>query len=191
MELCQKYLEVEAKYVLDPTLLLDKNEYIDIVAKDNTAKSTGNLMVYILDNSSIKENIVVQISRKLKLTPFQVLPLKKFDDLDRNSIDECVYPSVVNWIRGFMDAEFVVTDSFHGTVFSILFNKPFVVIRNAERGSARFESLLSMFKLEDRLIESNDDIDECWFEEIDYVKVNSVLNKERERSITFLNQSLQ
>jgi len=56
-----------------------------------------------------------------------------------------------------MDAQFVVTDSFHGTVFSILFNKPFIAIANKERGLTRFTSLLKLFHLEDRLFFSSED----------------------------------
>jgi exopolysaccharide biosynthesis predicted pyruvyltransferase EpsI len=61
-------------------------------------------------------------------------------------------PPLEKWVRGFMDADFVVTDSFHACIFSIIFNKPFVVVGNAKRGMSRFESLLSMFSLQDHLL---------------------------------------
>lgn len=67
-------------------------------------------------------------------------------------LQERIQPSVEQWLRGFYDAEFVVTDSFHACVFSILFNKPFIAIENEDRGTSRFTSLLSMFGLKDRLI---------------------------------------
>ena len=70
-------------------------------------------------------------------------------------IQECIQPPVEEWLRGFYDAEFVVTDSFHACVFSILFNKPFIVIGNEGRGIARFESLLKTFGLEERLVITN------------------------------------
>lgn len=63
---------------------------------------------------------------------------------------ERIQPPVEQWLRGFMDAELVVTDSFHACVFSILFHKPFVVVGNKERGLARVKSLLKMFGLEER-----------------------------------------
>ena len=58
--------------------------------------------------------------------------------------------SIEQWLRSFADAEYVITDSYHGLVFSIIFNKPFHLIRNKFRGNARFESLLMMFSLSEK-----------------------------------------
>ena len=69
------------------------------------------------------------------------------------------------WLRGFYDADYVITDSFHACVFAILFKKQFLVVGNKKRGMSRFESLLKQFGLEGRLvdeyvnIETIDDID--------------------------------
>lgn len=72
-------------------------------------------------------------------------------------LERRVLPSVENWLASFRDADFVVTDSFHACVFSILFNKPFVVIANKERGLSRFTSLLSQFNLQSHLLFSPSD----------------------------------
>lgn len=61
-------------------------------------------------------------------------------------------PSIEKWLQGFIDAKLVVTDSFHACVFSIIFNKPFIVLGNHERGNARFDSLLKLFNLQDNLV---------------------------------------
>ena len=70
-----------------------------------------------------------------------------------------IQPSVEQWLRGFYDAKFVVTDSFHACVFSILFNKPFIVVGNENRGLSRFKSLLKMTKQEFRLISETTTVD--------------------------------
>lgn len=57
----------------------------------------------------------------------------------------------------FRDADFVITDSFHGTVFSIIFNKSFISIGNKDRGMSRFNSLLSIYELGNRLIDVEED----------------------------------
>jgi exopolysaccharide biosynthesis predicted pyruvyltransferase EpsI len=62
------------------------------------------------------------------------------------------FPPLEQFIQGIMNAKFVITDSFHGLVFSIIFGKPFVAIVNKNRGAERMESLLQMFHLEDHLI---------------------------------------
>ena len=72
-----------------------------------------------------------------------------------------------------------IVDSFHGMVFSIIFNKPFWVIGNAQRGMSRFTSLLKIFHLEDRLLDT-EHLDEVDFSKsIDWVRVNAILEEKR------------
>lgn len=118
------------------------------------------------------------------------MPKRSFSEPGRKDINDCVFPPVEEWIRGFIDTEFVITDSFHGTVFSIIFNKPFISIANKSRGLTRFESLLKLFQLEDRLIFSYKDLNLNGFKEIDWKKVNAILKREREKSKLFLEKYL-
>lgn len=96
---------------------------------------------------------------------------------------------VERWLRGFYDAEFVFTDSFHACVFAIIFRKQFVVYGNKERGMARFDSLLGMFGLEDRLVSSVAEVKSL--RRIDYDNVDAKLNDMRSRSMAFLQESLK
>jgi hypothetical protein len=99
--------------------------------------------------------------------------------------------SVEGWLAAIHEASFVVTDSFHGTAFSILFNKPFMAYGNPKRGLARFASLLKMFGLEDRLAVRPDEIDvERMLEPIDWDAVNERLEKLRADSRRFLLSAL-
>ena len=91
----------------------------------------------------------------------------------------------------FLDSKFIVTDSFHGTVFSIIFNKPFITIMNKNRGASRFLSLLSIFNLEDRLIcGGQGNLEKIIGAKIDWESVNKTLKNEREKSFNFLNLAL-
>jgi hypothetical protein len=193
IELCRKYLGVDnAVHVLDPTLLLDPEIYISLVEKDQTPPSDGDLMAYILDKSANNNQITDRISRRFELKPVYIMPQKKFLDYDRKSISQCIFPPVTAWLRGYIDAKYVVTDSFHGTVFSILFNKPFVTIGNKKRGQSRFTSLLEMFGLENRLVESVDDLtDELLTEPINWDDVNARLRERRAESVKFLEEALK
>lgn len=139
--LCKKYFDIDAQWLVDPTMLLSKDDYVKLFQKANTHKSKGRLLVYILDKSQEKSKLVDVIASNLRLKPFCV-----------NQPENNKLQSIEQWLRGFYDAEFVVTDSFHACVFSILFNKPFVVYGNNERGLSRFTSLLEMFGLGNRLI---------------------------------------
>ena len=74
-------------------------------------------------------------------------------------LNKRIVPSVEEWLIAFRDSDFIITDSFHACVFSILYQKPFAVIVNNERGSSRFLSLLSMFGLTDRMVNCLNDIE--------------------------------
>lgn len=184
--LCKKYFNVNAIQVLDPTLLLTTDDYIRIVEDEKEPTSPGNLLVYILDKTNEKDKLIENYSKILRLTPFFIQP-KKLDKATRNRIEDCIFPTVTCWLRGFIDAEFVITDSFHGCVFSILFNKPFVVIGNDERGMSRFNSLLRMFNLEDRLL--HNPIEPPNYS-IDWTTVNEILRSKRKLSIDYLIKNL-
>jgi hypothetical protein len=195
IELCKNYLGVNAVLMPDPTLLLNKEDYIGLANKANINQSNGNLFAYILDKSPGKIEIVNRISAKLSLKPFEVMPnqsfLTKLPKGQRFDINRCVYPKVESWIRGFIDAKFVITDSFHGTVFSILFNKPFISIQNSKRGATRFQSLLSLFELEERLIVNDEDLDSIIFRDIDYNKINQIIDKLKKEAYNYLSHSLK
>ena len=152
VNLCEDYFGVCAQHVLDPTLLLDKEDYISLVEASGIVKSEGDLFVYILDPSPEKTAIVEDIAAKKHLTPFTV---KAKSDYNYAPLEDRIQPPVEQWLRGFMDAKFVVTDSFHGCVFSILFNKPFMALGNSERGMARFTSLFKLFNLMEKLIKTD------------------------------------
>ena len=108
-------------------------------------------------------------------------------------LQERIAPSIQEWIAGFEDADFVVTDSFHGCVMSILFHKPFLVIGNSSRGLSRVLSLLNIFGLESRLVEGidPDDDGEGWLMEMDWDSVDATLDQWRKKSLSFLRDALQ
>lgn len=149
VQLCKEHFGVEAKHVLDPTMLLTKEDYIRLIEAAGTPKSKGSLLNYILDETPEKCALIEKIAKGKNLKPFRVN--SRVED-HTAPLEERIQPPVEQWLRGFYDAEFVVTDSFHACVFSILFGKPFIVVGNKVRGMARFESLLKMCGLEDRLI---------------------------------------
>ncbi len=189
--LCEEHLDVDAIHVLDPTLLLEKEDYIKLVEKAKEPISDGNLFCYILDNKDSIENGIKEIEQKFSLKSFQVkAKISKGTISKGEKLKDHVIPSPTKWLRAFMDAEMVFTDSFHGCVFSIIFNKPFWVIGNKERGNARFDSLLKQFNLESRRVDIKeiDNIDLTT--PIDWYKVNTIKKEWQEKSINFLKSNL-
>ncbi len=188
--LCKQYLNLDCQHVLDPTLLLSKEHYENLII--DIPKQDKGIFTYILDSSEEKENIVEKISKNLELTIFNNQPIKKFKtSLFIKNENEYIYPKIEDWLVAFRDASFVVTDSFHGTVFSIIFNKPFITVANSQRGSARFNSLLKLFNLEDRLVTSIESFDQkIIYEKIQYHEINKILENEKNKSLDFILKGL-
>ena len=187
VDLCRQKFNVEAKFVLDPTMLLDKEIYSRLFETAGTPKSEGELFCYILDKDDIKDQIITNIAEITKFRPFYVN--SKYQDRTA-PIEERVQPPVEEWLRGFHDAKFVITDSFHGCVFSIIYNKPFVVYKNHNRGNARFDSLLKTFNLENRVCKEIVDLHSILNEPINWDIVNQKLTSLKEVSFKFLKSSL-
>lgn len=181
IELCRDNLNIEANWVLDPTMLLSKNDYISLFKDNFQEKSEGDLMTYILDSSEEKIRLIKLIETEKKLNSFTVM-----------AKETETFPAIEKWLKGFYDAKFVLTDSFHGMVFSIIFEKPFLVILNKQRGATRFLSLLSSLGLENRLIESVEDFNiDLLNKDIDYETIRKKLFVLVEKSKEFLIDSLE
>ncbi len=186
VKLCRDFFECKAQLVLDPTMLLDKSDYVKIIKTSNAPKSKGNLLVYILDETPDKTALIKNIADKYNLKPFRV---GSNTEKIHAPLNERIQPPVEEWLRGFYDAEFVITDSFHACVFAILFEKQFVVIGNKKRGMSRFISLLSLFGLENRLIAENSNVSavDC----IDFTLLRNRLAELKEKAMFFLYKSLK
>ena len=183
VKLCKEHLGVNAVHVLDPTLLLTREDYIHLLEAEKEPKAKGALFNYILDPDTVKSAFINRVAKERGLKSFQVLPkcqaeTRTMDDI-KNHIEDCVFPGVATWLRAFMDAEMSIVDSFHGMVFSIIFNKPFWVIGNVNRGMSRFTSLLKVFHLEDRLLDANHLKDVDINRPIDWSSVNAILEQKR------------
>lgn len=152
--MCKEYLGCKAEVVLDPTLLLRREDYINLINNRNISieHKSEMLLVYILDMNSYKKNIIEKISSELNIKPYYVSSMVENPTA---SIEDRIQKPVELWLNGFREAKYVITDSFHACVFSIIFNKPFAVLPNNFRGLSRFETLLKTFGLDDRVVKNN------------------------------------
>lgn len=184
--LCKEHLDIEAKHVLDPTMLLMAQDYQILVEKSGEPKSDGDMLVYLMDYAEQHYQLVDVASDSLHLKPFFV-----FSKVDRTDLpaEERIQIPIECWLRGFMDAKFVITDSFHACAFSIIFNVPFVVLKNDSGGMSRIRSLLSQFGLEDRLVEDAKSISQL--KPIDWSRVNQIRNIHKSEALSMLSEVLQ
>lgn len=170
IELCEKHLGVNAVSLIDPTLLLSSDDYNKLTL--NIKKHTPCIFAYLLDVSESKVNQIKLFAEQKKLN----LYIKSAGtDITEND-------SIELWLSYFRDAEYVITDSFHGAVFSIIYQKEFYLYLNKERGNARFDSILRMFNLNSRIIVDGI-ID---LPKIDYLFIKSIIDKEVIKSLIWL-----
>lgn len=193
VELCRKYLGLDVEMMLDPSLLLHKSDYVSLLDPEEKCLPDAALSAYILDMDSEKEQMLALVGSYLRTDSILRLSILDYEDEGRRN-GTFRYPSVSRWLSVYEKGSFVITDSYHGCIFSILFNKPFVVIANHQRGLTRFVSLLSMFGLQYRIVESVGDLQSRLSEvlaPIDYDAINVLLAEKRNAGIDFLNKSLR
>ena len=184
--LCKEYFDIDPVHVLDPTMLLNEADYSIFFQKGNTPMSKGTLLNYILDVNENKKTLIRDVANLKKMIAFSVN--NSYENDETKPLNERIKPSVEIWLRGFYDAEFVITDSFHACVFSILFKKQFVVVGNKERGLSRIESLLKCFGIGNRIVEDSAQVMRLPL--INYDMVYAKLENYRKKSLDFLNVAL-
>jgi len=185
IKISKERLNVKAESHLDPTLLLDREEYSKLTKNLPDISKNSFILSYILDMDSDKSSWLTNVTNHLD-KELVIVRDKGYFIENPTQLKQPQIP-VEQWLKHFMQADYILTDSFHGTVFSILFNKPFVAVGNKNRGLTRFESLLKTFNLEDRLIKDINQFDRSILDsEINWDKVNKVLISERNRSSEYL-----
>lgn len=190
VDLISENLGVNALQCCDPTLLLDTKDYLNIADISNMPSGGSGLFCYILDPEQSRMQGLENIGAALGYPIFYNMP-KTFNKYFAKDPESYVFPKVESWIECFQKCDFVITDSFHGCVFSIIFNKPFIAIANIDRGKTRFDSLLDLFGLNDRLFSSISKINiEMIKKEIDWKRVNKIRDREKLKGTNFLTKAL-
>ena len=163
--------------VIEPVFILDYEEWDKIIA-DSSLNHKGKLAYYLLDPTEEKEEAVKYISEKLNIETI---------DAGGNFFRE-----VEDFLYIMKNADFVITDSFHGTCFSTIFKKQFISFLNKERGESRY-ALFEELKLRDRIINNFDELKnkKDLFDKIDYAKTFEIIKKEKERAILWLKNALK
>lgn len=195
VEMVKTKMGMKSLLVLDPTLLLPASSYDALYQKEEypLPVSKKTIFVYILDRNKKIENLVNQISEYFNAEILEGNVKEQYIKSPKINIEQCQYPPVERWLYYISHSDYVITDSFHGTAFSIIYKKNFVAICNAERGAKRFSSLLGQFNLNNRLISEDCDYDKAlalFNKGIDYNLIQPLINQSKDKSIRFLTDSL-
>ena len=179
LKLAEVHLNIKPSFVLDPTFLLDKSYYLNLI-KDYNRDFNFNekyIFFYQLDYNRLISEFIKEVSEKLNYKIY------KFNKDSGNYVE--------NFIFGMNISQAVITDSYHGTVFSIIFNKPFISYINTQRGRSRFESLSETFNLVDRIIYQIESINKGYKLLLEPLNINrTLLNELKNSSLNFLKKNL-
>ncbi|MCG9757473.1 polysaccharide pyruvyl transferase family protein, partial [Shewanella insulae] len=184
VELCSNYFGVTSpKHTCDPTLLNDISLYLEVC--QDVVVNKRKLSTYVLDSRASVNILISDISSALDVCREDI---HQFGHRRSRKLRD---DNLAEWLSVFRDSDFIITDSFHGMIFSIIFRKPFYVIVNNARGASRFESLLSLLGLTDRMIDPDIPIKiEDFNTEVDYADIIDNLEKFIGFSKDFLHASL-
>lgn len=183
VQYCKDKFDLETLQVLDPTLLL--NDYSKITGKDIPEKNDLICFKFVVDNDFF------EFSRK-----FGNISNKKVVFLNNNKpikkVNSIYFPTIKKWLKTIGGASLIITDSFHGLCFSILYKRQFIVIPGNKERFIRLNSLLELLGLTNRIFYSYEEVLESdrWRDRIDYVEVYDKLEKERDSSISFLQRCI-
>ena len=188
-EILEKLLNRKIDVVLDPTLILNKQEWIE-VAKYDMCPKEKYLLVYIV---TIKPcDYVLTLARHIaKQRNLKIVRICRdaYPEHSGSDVEEILTAGPSDFVGLFSKAEFVVTNSFHGTVFSINFSKPFYsVIKSHHSTNSRLTSILKKLGLEDRIVPVGSQLP--MISDIDFSDPSAKLEAERKLSIEYINNAL-
>lgn len=174
--ICKELFDVDAAWIIDPVFIMDRSNY-DKLIKNSTKDFSNKIVSYVLDTNKEYKKAYKYLSKKYNS---KIIELANSNE------------SIENWLSAIKNCKFLITDSFHGMCFAVIFNKPFVCIINKERGTTRFESILEMLNIKNQCIENINEIYEkdCMFK-VDYEKVNKRIAEEAQLGIDFLKKALE
>lgn len=175
-------LGFSATQVLDPTLVLERESWISL-ASSVRKRRKPYLLVYNLHSNTDMNGVVKRYSDEMGLKVVNIISTFRF--LPGENV---FCPSVEQFLNLFMNAEFIIADSFHAIAFAIIFKVPFCV-KLPKKFSTRLESILRMFNLTSRIIYENSSADVIQGK-IDWDNVYDILEKEKIKSIEWLKKAL-
>lgn len=192
-KICNDVFDVESELVVDPTMLHEAKFYEDRILNAAPGNPSGRLVSYILGKAALSMVTTANsLAAKYSLEHHELYWLGK--DLRglklTNILTQRHHITVEEWLSEIRDAEYVVTNSFHCAVFSILFKKKFVVLEYESGGNDRLITLLGELGIENRLCKPNTDLSHIIDAPIDYDSLMKKLVQLRNTSLDFLNNSL-
>ena len=178
IKLIEEHFGIKPKFVLDPTFLIDKKYYFELIKNynDNLTKNDNYIFVYNIAGAPYIIKAMKNASQELNIDTY-------YFPLNNDS-------SVLDFLFHIINSKAVITNSYHGTVFSIIFNKPFLTIYIKNTAIERYKSLGSIFNISERMVEISQEPNFNLLKmplNINY----KLLNQLKQESINFLKENLK
>ena len=187
--ICRDYFHADAAAVMDPVFLCEKGVYVKLAEKSALPLPSHYIGVYMLDVSEKKQLLLDTVSGTLQL-PFHLITDAFQSDKKHPERALCE-----DWLKNIIKSDFVVTDSFHGMCFALIFEKQFIAISNENRGAIRFQDLLEQLNLADRLVDlsktSAADLVTLTGRRIDYETVTKTIRHLSKQSLQWLSDAIR
>lgn len=194
IEIIRKLADIQAELVLDPTQLISKEEWESNFAMEN--KDEKYILCYLFGASREVTKWYHHLAKKIAghyKANIRYMPMSRSEQVHEIYYGDASY-GPVEFMRLVHNAEFIITNSYHGFMFSLIFEKPFVVVRREKelywsQFEKRFESVLKLIHQEERLLAKDDFVGEQLYS-IDYSVINESLEEQRKKSEAFLKNAL-
>lgn len=178
---------INSTQVLDPTLLLTASEWEKLLSVPSRRIQKKYAVVYQIHNNKELEEYAVEFAKRAGVKLIRISPL--LHQINRGG--KFIWsPSLGEFISYIKYADYLITDSFHGTVFSIIFNTPLVTLLPKTGTSTRNKSILKLLHLEDRIV-SNSNTYDLVDRRVDFSYSNNKLQEKRDQSIEILKMILE
>ncbi len=176
-KICRERMGVDSEVVIDPVFYIDRKYYDDMADSVKPRLPEKYILAYFLGKDDFDKKVINYYSQTMNL------PVIELNIKDMNTEEW------LNYIRG---AELLITNSFHGMCFSIIFNNEFICVANKNKAYSRFETILSKLNLLDRARPSHDIVlsDKYQLEKIDYDQVNRLITEEKNVALSWLTNAI-
>ncbi|MCM1214438.1 MAG: polysaccharide pyruvyl transferase family protein [Lachnospiraceae bacterium] len=196
VDICRDRFGVHATLVLDPVFLCSNYSWQKLADKAVIRTEGKYLFAYMLDPTEKNANEIKIFAERMNLKVVSITDKQFKPDQKKEILNECGIirnANVNDYIYHLMNAEYIVTDSYHGFCFSLVFRKQFAVLINRSRGGARFETLISLLGVSDRALEDISELstNNRITEPVNYKKITPIIESETLRCKEWLKNAIE
>lgn len=175
VQICKDLFNTDAELIIDPVFSIEKTEYLNLT-KNVKENYKNKIVSYMFNKNNSHKKVEQFLSNKYK---------KEVIELADSNL------SIESWLTAIKDCEFLITNSYHGTCFAIIFNKPFICLSAEMNGSARFDSLFEILSIKPILIKSIDEIYKAkCINYPDYDAISNKIKSESKKGIEYLKYAI-